>query len=159
MTIKKNLSLIWFFSMKKENRKIWMIRMIFDIESWLWKSEIAIFGSPNLEGTLVYPFLWKSAMFHPIKLPFNAEAAGRILKVVYLQCYIFFLLYYCDSLLTWMLLHLFFLDRVAYDYYQLISTNFKFSGQKHWCLPSSSRIWEKSWQKSEWLLIMFSIIL
>ena len=62
----------------------------------------------------------------------------------------FFLLYYCDRLFTWMLRHLFFLVRVVYKYYQLISTNFNFSDQKHW-LPSSSRIWEKSWQKSKWL--------
>ena len=39
----------------------------------------------NLEQTLIYQkfFIWKSAIFHPIKLPFDAEAAERILKVIY----------------------------------------------------------------------------
>ena len=38
----------------------------------------------NLERTLIYHFfLWKSAIFHPIKLSFDVEAAERILKVIY----------------------------------------------------------------------------
>ena len=28
-------------------------------------------------------FLWKSAIFHPLKLPFDAEAAEKFLKVIY----------------------------------------------------------------------------
>ena len=39
----------------------------------------------NIEQTLIYQkiFVWKSAIFQPIKLPFDAEAAERILKVIY----------------------------------------------------------------------------
>ena len=39
----------WYSSMKK-NRKI---RIIFDIENWLWKSEIRIFQSPPAKRTLI----------------------------------------------------------------------------------------------------------
>ena len=82
MSITKNMPLNWYSSMKKKIRKI---RTIFDIENWLWKSEIGIFRTFNLEQTLIYPifFFWKSAIFHPIKLPFDAEAAEKFLKVIY----------------------------------------------------------------------------
>ena len=48
-------------------------------------SEISIFRSLNLERTLIYQnfFLWKSVFFHPIKLPFDAKAAEKFLKVIY----------------------------------------------------------------------------
>ena len=62
--------------MKKKIRKI---RTIFDMENWLWKSEIGIFRSLNLEADVDLP----KKIFHPIKLPFDAEAAERILKVIY----------------------------------------------------------------------------
>ena len=46
----------------------------------------------NLERTLIYQkmffFIKKSALFHPIKLPFDAEAAERILKIIYLFIYL-----------------------------------------------------------------------
>ena len=55
------------------------IRIIFDIENWLWKSEISIFQSPPAKRTLICQknFLWKSAIFHSIKLPFDAEVAKK----------------------------------------------------------------------------------
>ena len=60
-------------------KKIRKIRTIFDI----WKSEIGIFQSLNLERRLIYQKInWKSANFHPIKLPFDAEAAEKFLKVI-----------------------------------------------------------------------------
>ena len=69
--------------MKKKIRKI---RMIFDIENWLWKSEIRIFQSPPAKRTFNLPkkmFLSKSAIFHSIKLPFDAEVAEKILNGIY----------------------------------------------------------------------------
>ena len=59
--------------------------MIFDIENWLWKSEIRIFQSPPAKRTLICQknFLWKSAIFHSIKLPFDAEVAEKILNGIY----------------------------------------------------------------------------
>ena len=44
----------------------------------------------NLERTLIYQifFLWKSAIFHPIKLPFDAEDAEKIIK-----SYLFYIAY------------------------------------------------------------------
>ena len=64
---------------KKEMRKIWII---FDIENWFWKSEINIFWLRDLEQILVWQkfFLWKSAIFHSIKLPFDAEVAEKFLN-------------------------------------------------------------------------------
>ena len=43
MTITKNLLLNWHSSMKKKFRKI---RMIFDVENWLWKSDLGTFWRP-----------------------------------------------------------------------------------------------------------------
>ena len=49
-SITKNVLLNWYSSMKKKLRKI---RMIFDVENWLWKSEIVIFRSHDLERRLI----------------------------------------------------------------------------------------------------------
>jgi hypothetical protein len=66
-------------------RKLRKIRIIFDVENWLWKSEIVIFRSLDLERKLIYQKknLWKSAIFHSSKLPFDVEVAEKILKVIY----------------------------------------------------------------------------
>ena len=81
MSTTQNLPLNWYSSMKKEMRKI---PIIFDIENWLWKSDIGIFQLLDLEQMLIWQFfLWKIAIFHPIKLPFDAEAAEKFLKVIY----------------------------------------------------------------------------
>ena len=67
--------------MKKKLRKI---RIIFDIENWLWKSEIVIFRSLDLERRLIWQkiVLWKSAIFHSINLPFDEQFAEKILNVM-----------------------------------------------------------------------------
>ncbi len=66
------------------NEKIFrMICIIFDIENWLWKSEISIFQSPPAKRMLFCQFLiflWKSAIFHSIKPPFDAEVAEKFLN-------------------------------------------------------------------------------
>ena len=49
MSITKNVPLL-FLNEKKE-KNIWMI---FDIENWLWKSEIGNFRSLDLERVLIY---------------------------------------------------------------------------------------------------------
>ena len=78
-------SVNWYSSMKKKLRKI---RIIFGIENWLWKSEIGNFRSLDLERVLIYQnfFLWKSAIFHSIKLPFDAKADEIFLNVIYYAC-------------------------------------------------------------------------
>ena len=62
----------------------------FDIENWLWKSEIGIFWSLDLERMLIWQnyFLWKSAIFHSIKLPFDAEVDEKFLNVIYIDIYL-----------------------------------------------------------------------
>ena len=55
--------------------------MIFDIENWLWKSEIGTFRSLDLERTLIYQKVWgKSVIYHSIKLPFDVEVAEKLLN-------------------------------------------------------------------------------
>ena len=43
-----------------------------------------IFRLLDLERMLIYQefFLWKSAILHSIKLPFDVQAAGKILHVI-----------------------------------------------------------------------------
>ena len=48
MYIKKKVVLNWYYSVKKKFRKI---PMIFDVENWLWKSDL---------GSFEDPFEWKS---------------------------------------------------------------------------------------------------
>ena len=66
-------------------KKLREIRIIFDIEKWLWKSEIGIFWSLDFERKLIWQifFLWKNAIFHTIKLPFDAEIDEKFLNVIY----------------------------------------------------------------------------
>ena len=42
-----------------------------------------IFRSLDLERMLIYQKLWKSAIYHSIKLPFDAEVAKKFLNVIY----------------------------------------------------------------------------
>ena len=76
------MPLNWYSSMKKKLRRI---RIIFDLENWLRKSEIGIFRSLDLERKLIYQknLLWKSAIFHSSKLPFDAEVAEKVLNVIW----------------------------------------------------------------------------
>ena len=82
MPLTKNMLLNWYFSMKK--KKLRKIRIFFDVENWLWKSEIGIFRSLDLERKLIYQkkFQWKSAIFHSSKLPFDAEVAEKFLNFI-----------------------------------------------------------------------------
>ena len=77
---KKHAPKLIFFNEKKL-RKIWII---FDIKNWLWKSEIGIFWSLDLEQMLIWQifFLWKS---DSIKLPLDAQFDKKILNVTYLM--------------------------------------------------------------------------
>ena len=47
-----------------------------------------IFRSLDLERMLIYQeiFLWKSAILHSIKLPFDVQAAEKTLHVIYSTC-------------------------------------------------------------------------
>ena len=76
MSITKDVLLNWYSSMKKKLRKI---QTIFDKENGLWKSEIRMFQSPPAKRMLICQkiFLWKSANFHSIKPPFDAEVAKK----------------------------------------------------------------------------------
>ena len=66
-------------------KKIGKIRIIFDIENWLWKSEIGTFRSLDLERTLIYQktFKMNSAIYNSIKLPFDVEVAEKFLNGIY----------------------------------------------------------------------------
>ena len=46
---------------------------------------MSIFGLLDLERMLIYQkiFLWKSVIYHSIKLPFDAEVAEEFLNVIY----------------------------------------------------------------------------
>jgi hypothetical protein len=52
---KKHAPKMIFFNEKKYGK----IRIIFDIENWLWKSEIGTFRSLDLERTLIYQKTFK----------------------------------------------------------------------------------------------------
>ena len=62
----KNMPLNWSLLMKKTT-------IIFDVGNWLWKSEISIFWSLDLEHMLIYQkyFLMK-----------NAEVAEKFFNVI-----------------------------------------------------------------------------
>ena len=65
-----------FFNEKKLRK----IRIIFDIENCLWKSEIGNFRSPDLERVLIYQkiFFYEKVLFFT---QFDAEVAEKILNV------------------------------------------------------------------------------
>ena len=55
--------------------------MIFDVENWLWKSEIGIFQSLDLERMLIWQFFYysrKIAIFHS----FDAVVDEKFLNVI-----------------------------------------------------------------------------
>ena len=67
--------------MKKKLKKI---RIIFDKQIDFESKKLAFFWSLDLERTLIWQsFLWKSAIFHSIKLPFDAEVDEIFLNVIY----------------------------------------------------------------------------
>ena len=57
MSITKNVPLNWYSSMKKKLRTI---RMIFDIENWLWKSNCGTFWQLAINPKLKFWFLGKN---------------------------------------------------------------------------------------------------
>ena len=64
-------------------KKMRKIGIIFDMENWLSMSEIGIYRSLDLEQMLIWQKeLWKSAIFHSIKLPFDAEVDEKLLNVI-----------------------------------------------------------------------------
>ena len=84
MSTTKNMPLNWYYSMKKKLRKI---RIIFGVENLLWMSEIGIFRALDLDRMLIWQiFLWKSAIYHSIKIQFDAEVAEKILNVILCTC-------------------------------------------------------------------------
>ena len=69
------MSLIFFNEKKLRN-----IGISFDIENWLWKSEIGIFRSLDLEQMLIWQkFFYEKVLF----IPFDAEIAEKILNGIY----------------------------------------------------------------------------
>ena len=59
------------------------IRIIFDLENWLWKSEIVIFRSLDLERRLIWQKIcfMKKCYFSLINLPFDEQFAEKILNL------------------------------------------------------------------------------
>jgi hypothetical protein len=58
---------------------------MFDVENWLWKSEIGILQSLDLERKLIYQkkcFMEKCYFPLLSKLPFDVEVAEKILNVI-----------------------------------------------------------------------------
>ena len=54
----------------------------FDIENWLWKSEIGIFRWLDLEPVLLRQNIFFNAKCYFIKLPFDAQVIQKILNVI-----------------------------------------------------------------------------
>ena len=82
--IKQKVSLIKvviLISCSSINEKFGMIRMIFDIENWLWKSEFCDLHGQISNRLLICqrPFTVKSAIYHWVKLAFEGQVA-KILK-------------------------------------------------------------------------------
>ena len=76
--LSKNVLLNWYSSMKNKLRKI---QIIFDIENWLWKSEIGIFQSLDLEWMLIWQiFFYEKVLFFT---QFDAEVDEKFLNVIY----------------------------------------------------------------------------
>jgi len=72
MSITTKMPLNWYSSMKKKIREI---RIIFDIENWLWKSEIRIFQSPPAKRTLIGP-----KFFFYEKVPFSTQLCYHLMR-------------------------------------------------------------------------------
>ena len=67
----KVVLLVSYSSMKK---KFGMIRMIFDLENWLWKSEFQdLHGRWSAKDLLQ----WESAIYHSIKLGFEEQVSKK----------------------------------------------------------------------------------
>ena len=88
MAVKRGTSL-WTFPNKKCAPKMIFfnekekIRIIFDLENWLWKSEIGNFQSLDLERVLIYQKICFMKKCFLLKLLFDVQAAEKILHVIY----------------------------------------------------------------------------
>ena len=114
MSTTKNKALNWYSSMKKRLRKI------FDIENWLWKSEIGIFRSLDDDYPsspwIIWHFFFQSAIFHSMKLPFDAEVDEKFLNGIYCtySTYLLQNLYLSYIYISWKL-DFFFLGSFGFD--------------------------------------------
>ena len=79
MPITKNMPLIWYSSMKLKKKKNYDN---FLIENWLWKSEISIYLSLNLERKKEIHEKVLFSIYHSIKLPFEAEVTEKFSYVI-----------------------------------------------------------------------------
>ena len=68
--------------MKKKLRKIWII---FDIENWLWKSEIGIFWLLDLERMLIWQKKINEKVLFLTQLPFDVEVDEKLLNIIYIS--------------------------------------------------------------------------
>ena len=59
---------------------LFIIKTIFEIENWLWKSEIGAFQPLDLELWSTKLLKWKIAIYHSIKLTFYVEFAEKFLN-------------------------------------------------------------------------------
>ena len=71
MSTTNNVPLNWYSSMKKKLRKI---RIIFDIENLLWKSEIVIFWWLDLERMLICQFFFYE------KVLFSTQLSSHLIR-------------------------------------------------------------------------------
>ena len=80
MSIRKNVLLNWYPSMKKKIEKdsdnFWRRKLTLKVRNWHFS--VAWFRA-EVDLPKIF-FLWKSAIFHSSKLPFDAEVAEKNLK-------------------------------------------------------------------------------
>ena len=82
------MKVVLLISYSSMNKKFGMIRMIFDIENWLWKSEFRDIHGQISNRLLICqrPFTVKSAIYHWIKLGFEGQVAKKFLNGIYSKC-------------------------------------------------------------------------
>ena len=81
MSTRKNMPLNWYYSIKtieKDLDNIWRRKLTLKVRNW--HSLIAWFRA-DVDLTKK-TFLWKSAIFHSIKLPLDAEIDEKFLKML-----------------------------------------------------------------------------
>ena len=102
----------------------------FNFYSTLFTKNMLIFRSLDLERMLIrqFIFLWKSAFYHSIKLPFDAEVAEKILNAIYCKSrkvwFIFISMHICNRVISLEQLITFFVKQFLTKY------------QLHWKIPT-----------------------
>ena len=79
MSTTKNMFLNWYSSMKKskkDSKNVWHRKLTFKVRNWHF-----LIGWFTADVDLKKK-LWKSAIFHSIKLPFDAEVDEKVLNVI-----------------------------------------------------------------------------